>query len=416
MTDTAPSAGPQVRKPRPARSPWLHVGMIPLTLLWLSPIVFVVFVAIRTFDDLAARGLGALPTSISWEGFSTAFAGGGLMRALGNSIIVTAVGVILSLALSACAAYALSRFAIPGRKTILLTMLAGNLLPAQILLVPVSAITEAVGIYDTLTALVVVQVGFGRPHARPRRAGRLAARPREVPARARRARRRCARARHAVRRVGRARGGQPGQRPVPGPPRLGAPRRGQAAAHAAQPARARPRPAGGGGVGRRHPAHAADQRRHHLPQVGHEPDDRRRRADAARRRRLVVAAHARLLPGDGGAAGGVPARHRRGVLGRWRPHRPRRPRALRRRVAQRRDRAPGPAGDPARLQRCLPRVDDELLGHRRAGPARHRAREPRLPVRRRERRCARDRLRPARVGRRDPRPRTRARRAVPAVP
>lgn len=152
---------PPARRPKPARSPWLHVAMIPLTLLWMSPIVFVVFVAVRDRDDIARRGLGALPTSVSLEGFTTAFAGGGLARALTNSLVVTAIGVIGSLALSACAAYALSRFAIPGRRTILLLMLAGNLLPAQILLVPVSAIVEAIGIYDTLIALAVVQIGFG---------------------------------------------------------------------------------------------------------------------------------------------------------------------------------------------------------------------------------------------------------------
>jgi multiple sugar transport system permease protein len=40
-------------------------------------------------------------------------------------------------------------------------MLAGNLLPPQILLIPVSKICEMLGIYDTLFALMVVQVGFG---------------------------------------------------------------------------------------------------------------------------------------------------------------------------------------------------------------------------------------------------------------
>ncbi len=40
-------------------------------------------------------------------------------------------------------------------------MLAGNLLPPQILLIPVSRIAQSLGIYDTLFALVVVQVGFG---------------------------------------------------------------------------------------------------------------------------------------------------------------------------------------------------------------------------------------------------------------
>jgi multiple sugar transport system permease protein len=146
---------------RSARSPWLHVAMIPVTLLWLSPIVFVLFVAVRSFDDIASRGLGALPASFSTEGFATALTDGGVLQALGNSVAVTAWAVFASLALSSLAAYALSRFDIPGRRTILLTMLAGNLLPPQILLVPVAAITEAIGIADTRTALVVVQVGFG---------------------------------------------------------------------------------------------------------------------------------------------------------------------------------------------------------------------------------------------------------------
>jgi multiple sugar transport system permease protein len=135
--------------------------MIPVTLLWLSPIVFVLFVAIRSYDDIAGRGLGAFPASFSTDGFATALTEGGVLQALGNSVVVTAWAVFASLALSSVAAYALSRFAIPGRRTILLTMLAGNLLPPQILLVPVAAITEAIGIADTRTALVVVQVGFG---------------------------------------------------------------------------------------------------------------------------------------------------------------------------------------------------------------------------------------------------------------
>ncbi|MFD6446266.1 carbohydrate ABC transporter permease [Promicromonospora sp. NPDC060204] len=160
---TAARARPAARRrrPRPARSPWLHVAMIPVTLLWLSPIVFVLFVAVRSYDDIAGRGLGALPASFSLDGFATALTEGGVLRSLGNSALVTGCAVVLSLALSSFAAYALSRFDIPGRRTILLTMLAGNLLPPQILLVPVASITDAVGIADTLTALVIVQVGFG---------------------------------------------------------------------------------------------------------------------------------------------------------------------------------------------------------------------------------------------------------------
>ena len=146
---------------RTARSPWFHAVMIPFTLLWLAPIVFVAVVALREFDDIAARGLGALPAGLTLEGFATALAGGQVATALANSAVVTVCTVVASLALAAIAAYALSRHRIPARRTILLVMLAGNLLPPQILLIPVSRIAQSLGIYDTLFALVVVQVGFG---------------------------------------------------------------------------------------------------------------------------------------------------------------------------------------------------------------------------------------------------------------
>jgi multiple sugar transport system permease protein len=146
---------------RTARSPWFHAVMIPFTLLWLAPIVFVVLVALREFDDIAARGLGALPAGLTLEGFATALAGGQVATALANSAMVTVCTVVASLALAAIGAYALSRYRIPARRSILLVMLAGNLLPPQILLIPVSRIAQSLGIYDTLFALVVVQVGFG---------------------------------------------------------------------------------------------------------------------------------------------------------------------------------------------------------------------------------------------------------------
>lgn len=143
------------------RSPWFHVFMVPFTLIWVAPMVFVVFVAFRSFDDIINRGLGALPQGLSLEGFSTALSSGGIGLALRNSAIVTVCAVVISLFLASLAAFALSRYAVPGRRTILLLMLAGNLLPPQILLIPVAKIAEGLGIYDSLTALIVVQVGFG---------------------------------------------------------------------------------------------------------------------------------------------------------------------------------------------------------------------------------------------------------------
>jgi multiple sugar transport system permease protein len=144
------------------RKGWLfHAIMAPLTLLWVAPMVFVVLISIRSFDDIAARGTAALPDSFTLDGFRTAFGEGSMGRALWTSAQVTVPAVVLSLLLSSMAAFALSRYAIPGRRAILLVMLAGNLLPPQILLIPVSRITESLGIYDTLAGLIAIHVGFG---------------------------------------------------------------------------------------------------------------------------------------------------------------------------------------------------------------------------------------------------------------
>ena len=149
------------RRSRPHRGWVFHAVMIPITVLWILPLVFVILIAVRRFDDIAVNGLGQLPQSFTLEAFRTAWLDGGIGGALRNSVIVTIFTVVAVLFLSSLSAFALSRYQIPFGRAILLIMLAGNLLPPQILLIPVSKICELLGIYDTLFALIVVQVGFG---------------------------------------------------------------------------------------------------------------------------------------------------------------------------------------------------------------------------------------------------------------
>jgi multiple sugar transport system permease protein len=147
---------------RRGRRRWpFHAVMAPLTLIWVAPMVFVLILAFRSFDDIARNGTAAWPRSFTFSGFHTALTTGEMGRALWISVQVTVPAVLLSLLLASWAAYALSRHSIPGRRAILLLMLAGNLLPPQILLIPVSRVMDSLGIYDTLFALVAIHVGFG---------------------------------------------------------------------------------------------------------------------------------------------------------------------------------------------------------------------------------------------------------------
>ncbi|MEU9750916.1 MULTISPECIES: carbohydrate ABC transporter permease [Streptomyces] len=155
------TSGPRPATRRRLATAGFHLGAGTLSVLWLLPIALVLVTSVRTFDDIAANGLGGLPHSFTLDGFRQAWVDGGQQRALINSMLVTVPTVLITLTLASMAAFALSRYELPLRRTLLLLMLGGNLLPPQILLIPVSRISESLGLYDTLYALIGVQIGFG---------------------------------------------------------------------------------------------------------------------------------------------------------------------------------------------------------------------------------------------------------------
>jgi multiple sugar transport system permease protein len=138
-----------------------HTGSSVIALLWFLPILLVLVTSFRTFNDIAANGIASIPKSFTFSTYAEAWGQAGIFHALVNSMIVTIPAVILSLLFSAAAAFGLSRYRIPFRRTILLIMLAGNLLPVQMILIPVARITQELGVFDTLAAIIVVQVACG---------------------------------------------------------------------------------------------------------------------------------------------------------------------------------------------------------------------------------------------------------------
>jgi len=138
-----------------------HTAASSLALLWAVPVAVVLMTAFRSVDELAQNGLASVPESFTLESFAEAWEKGGLLQGLLNSFAVTIPTVAISMALASLAAFGLSRYRIKYWKLILLVMLAGNLMPVQLTLVPVSRIMQTLGLYDQLAALVVVQVAFG---------------------------------------------------------------------------------------------------------------------------------------------------------------------------------------------------------------------------------------------------------------
>lgn len=82
-----------------------------------------------------------------------------------NSAIVTCVSVALITGLGSMAAYALSRFRIPGGRLLFWLFLAGLTLPAQIAVIPLFFEMRALGLLNSLPGLILVYTANGLPFA-----------------------------------------------------------------------------------------------------------------------------------------------------------------------------------------------------------------------------------------------------------
>ncbi|HEY8532245.1 MAG TPA: carbohydrate ABC transporter permease [Limnochorda sp.] len=132
---------------------WLVVAMLP--------ILFMVLTAFKTIREFLISPWG-LPARWSTANFSSVWKSNFPVY-LTNSLIVTGISVLLIVALSSLAAYAFARMHFPGRRPLFLLILAGMMIPIHITLIPVYIMTQWMGTYDRIWALIGPYVGFALP-------------------------------------------------------------------------------------------------------------------------------------------------------------------------------------------------------------------------------------------------------------
>jgi arabinogalactan oligomer/maltooligosaccharide transport system permease protein len=122
--------------------------------LTLAPLAWVVDIALTPGKSLGAT-FTVDPTRWGLENFrelSTPL----FARQLANSVLVAAATTLVGLAFSCSAAYALSRFDFPGRRSGLRLFLVSQMFPAVATSVPIYLILHHLGLVDRLAGLVLV--------------------------------------------------------------------------------------------------------------------------------------------------------------------------------------------------------------------------------------------------------------------
>jgi multiple sugar transport system permease protein len=147
-----------------------QVFMIVMTVLWIIPILFALYVALRPESETNRLGYVSLPHHLTFENFTNAWSQSDMWQFFLNSAYVTIPAVLLTLFLASMFAYVVSRLSFSFNIPLLIVFTAGNLLPQQVIITPLFRIYLAIHLpaflsgsgllYNSYAGLIVINTSF----------------------------------------------------------------------------------------------------------------------------------------------------------------------------------------------------------------------------------------------------------------
>jgi multiple sugar transport system permease protein len=171
---TVPAVRLGRRRLRPRRIA-LYAFLTLMAVTWLFPLLWAAYTSLRPYADTLANGYISIAETISLDNFTEAFTQGRFPTFYLNSLIIAVPGVILTLLIASMVAFAVSRFSWRFNLVCLMVFTAGNLLPPQVIIVPLYQLYQLLPLaeplsdngkllYDqyqgTILINIVFQVGF----------------------------------------------------------------------------------------------------------------------------------------------------------------------------------------------------------------------------------------------------------------
>ncbi len=139
-----------------------RVVLLSLLVVWLLPLLGVAITSIRSIEDLNRGNYWGWPSETRFlDNYATVLFGSAMGRLFFNSFLITIPAVAGTILLSTMAGFALAIYRFRGNLLLLALFIGGNLVPFQILALPVrSLMADTLGLYDSRWALILFHISF----------------------------------------------------------------------------------------------------------------------------------------------------------------------------------------------------------------------------------------------------------------
>jgi alpha-glucoside transport system permease protein len=133
---------------------------------WLLPTFMLFISSIRPVGAMLTTGWWTAfshPRQFTLENYQLVLTSKGIGSGFVNSLIITIPATFLPIFIGAMAAYPLSFYKFPGRKTLLITMIALQIVPLQTVLIPVLLTLKGMRLNGTFPGIWIAHAAFGLP-------------------------------------------------------------------------------------------------------------------------------------------------------------------------------------------------------------------------------------------------------------
>lgn len=172
MVTTPGSAGTSLTR-RPSRSPGRIFGTVRslpariligvILVIEIGPLVWLLLGSFKTNDEFINKPTWSLPSSFGFQNYIDAWTTGNIALFTRNSLIATVPSLLLIILLGTAAGFALEVMVWRGRNAVLLTFLAGIMVPGQMILLPLFTVYFRTGLSGTLLPLIITYTATGLP-------------------------------------------------------------------------------------------------------------------------------------------------------------------------------------------------------------------------------------------------------------
>ncbi|MNL08248.1 L-arabinose transport system permease protein AraQ [compost metagenome] len=166
-------SGPRGKKPKKTfsrRNIILYGTLFVAAAYYLLPLYVMVVTSLKGMPEIRLGNIFAPPVEITFEPWVKAWANActglncdGLSRGFWNSVRILIPSVVISIIVASVSGYAIANWKFKGSELFFSILIIGAFIPYQVMIYPIVIVLRELGIYGTLTGLVIVHTIFGMP-------------------------------------------------------------------------------------------------------------------------------------------------------------------------------------------------------------------------------------------------------------